>query len=153
MSVLVPRRFALLLLIAATPFVIFKCTSYKYTENREVFCRSGNFSKSHPLICVDEHTLTASPSHAYVYDMESKKGLSTGRPVTIHWFSQRTADLRIEMKTAGCTSTVVCDGLGHCMATTKKLEATTERRCTYGMTIGDKSVDPDDDIILTPCCH
>ena len=152
-SVSVPRRIALLLLITVASVVIFKCTSFKYKQNREVFCRTGNFSKSHPLICIDEHTLTASPSNAYVYDTESKNGLSTGRPVTINWFSQRTADLRIDMKTAGCTTPVACDGLGHCSATTKKLEMKAEKRCTYGIAIGDKSVDPDDDIILTPCCH
>ena len=154
MSVSAPRRFALLLLIAATPFVIFKCTSYKYSQNREVFCRAGNFSATRPLICVDENTLSASPSHAKAYDTESKHGLSTGRPVTINWYSQRTADLQITMKTDGCTTPVRCDGLGHCSATVIKLRAgETNKVCTYGMAIGDKSVDPDDDIILTPCCH
>ena len=153
-KVSVPRRFVLLLLIAVASFAIFKCTSFKYNANKETFCRSGNFSETRPLICVDENTLTASPSHAKAYDTESKHGLSTGRPVTINWYSQHTADLQITMKTDGCTTPVRCDGLGHCSATVIKFRAgETKRVCTYGMAIGDKSVDPDDDIILTPCCH
>lgn len=152
-SVSVPRRFALLLLIALASFVIFKCTSFRYKQNREVFCRSGNYSESHPLICIDQRNLAANPSHARVYDTESKNGKSTGRPVTIHWFAQRTADIRIEMHTSGCTERVTCDGLGHCWTTTKKLgEREKEKVCTYGIMIGDKTIDDEDDIILTPCC-
>ena len=153
-SVSVPRRFALLLLIAVASVVIFKCSYFRYKLNREVLCRTGNYSRSHPLICIDEHTLTASPSPAYVYDTESKNGVTTGRAVTVHWFSQRTADLHIEMRTSACTDKVACDGLGHCSATMKKLDVgEKERRCHYGIAIRDKSVDPEDDIILTPCCH
>ena len=148
------RRIVLLLLVVAVSSMFDRCTTDRYRRNREVFCRTGNFSKSHPLICVDEKTLTASPSHAVVYDTESKNGVSTGRAVTIHWFSQKTADLRITMKTDGCTAPVMCDGLGHCWTTTNKLRAGEGKRvCTYGMAIGDKSVDPEDDIILTPCCY
>lgn len=149
-----PRPFAILLLLAFASFVIFKCASYKYNQNREFFCRSGNYSESHPLICVNERTLQASPSHARVYDIEAKNGRPTGRPVTIHWFSQRTADLRITMKTQGCTEPVKCDRLGHCWATTMRLaEGQSHKVCTYAIELGDDTVDPEDDIVLNPCCH
>lgn len=149
-----PRRFVFLALMGLASFAIFKCTSFKYNANRETFCRSGNFSASRPMICVDEKTLTASPSHAKAYDTESKNGVSNGRAVTINWYSQHTADLQITMKTDGCTTPVRCDGLGHCTATVIKLRAgETNKVCTYGMAIGDKSIDPDDDIVLNPCCH
>ena len=149
-----PRRFVLLLVLGLACLVIFQCTSFKYNKNREVFCTSGNYSESRPLICVDERNLTVSPSHAHAYDIESKNMRPTGRPVTINWYSQRTADLRVNMITAGCTTPVECDGLGHCSAKALKLrEGESEKVCKYSFVIGDKSVDPDDDIILTPCCH
>lgn len=153
-KVFAPHRVVLLLLIAFASFAIFKCTSFKYKVNTETFCRTGNFSESRPLICVDEVTLSASPSHARAYDTEAKHGISTGRAVTINWFSQHTADLQITMKTDGCTTPVRCDGLGHCTATVIKLRPReTNKVCTYGMAIGDKSIDPEDDIVLNPCCH
>lgn len=154
-SVSVPRRFALLLIVIAAALSSFTCTSYRYRKNIDVRCTAGNFSKNHPLICIDERNLTANPSHAVVHDIEGKNGAPTGRPVRIDWYAQRTSDLIVSMKTEGCVQRPVeCDHLGHCWAITMKLPTDVKQKvCTYGMQIGDRSLDPDDDIVMTPCCY
>lgn len=156
MSVSSLRRFALLVLIAAASFGIFKCTSLRYKVNKDVFCRTGNFSKGRPLICIDEKNLSASPSRAVVWDVESKNGaVRSGRPVMINWFSQHSADLEITMQTAGCTEPVSCDARGHCWTTVlpQKLGEGEEKVCRYGIRLGDKMIDPEDTIVITPCCY
>jgi hypothetical protein len=156
MSVSFPRRFALLLCIAATSFGIFKCTSWRYVHNKEVFCRAGNFSKGRPLICIDEKNLSASPPNAIVWDVEPKSsGMRSSRPVIINWYSQQAADLQITMETPGCTAPVTCDGRGHCSTTVspQTFAKREQKVCRYGIKLGDKLTDPEDDIVLTPCCY
>jgi hypothetical protein len=148
MSASITRRSALLLVLIS--IAIFRCSSMY--RKADVFCRAGNGSASHPMICVDEQTLTANPSPAHVFDVESDNGHPTNRTVVIHWFTQHSADLHVTFKTEECTEPVVCDGRGECMARVKRLNAGEHRRCTYGMTIGTSKIDPDGDIVVDPCC-
>ena len=140
----------LLVVVVVSFFCIFKCSSYR--TGNEVFCTSGNGSKSRPMICVDERTLTASPSPAHVFDVESDNGNPTNRTVVVHWFTQHSADFHVTFKTDSCTEPVVCDGRGHCMAKVKRLNGNEHRQCTYGMTIGDNKIDPDGNLVVDPCC-
>ena len=150
MSTQVIRRSALLLMVLIS-VSIFKCSSTYQTKN-ELFCSSGNYSKSRPLICVNEQTLTANPSPAHVFDVEAKDGHPTNRTVVIHWFTQHSADLHVTFQTQECTEPVICDGRGHCMARVKRLNGNEHRQCTYGMTLGDSKIDPDGTLIVDPCC-
>jgi hypothetical protein len=151
MSVPVVRRSALLLGVLLS-IAIFKCGSIRH-RSVEVFCETGNGSKSRPMICVDERTLTANPSPAFVCDVEGENGHPTNRTVVIHWFTKRSADLHVDFKTDACTEAVQCDGRGHCWARVKKLNRPDEhRRCTYGMTLGKNMIDPDGDVVVDPCC-
>ena len=145
----VTRRSILLLLVLIS-VATFRCSS-TYRKG-DLFCSKGNGSPSHPLICVDEKTLTANPSPAHVFDVEADGGQPTNRAVVIHWFTQRTADLHVTFKTDSCTEPVECDGRGHCTAKVKRLDAGEHRRCTYGMTIGSSKIDPDGDLVVDPCC-
>jgi hypothetical protein len=148
MSASVTRRYILLLVLISV--AIFRCSSMHTTD--ESFCHAGNGSKSRPMICVDEKTLTANPGIAHVFDVESDSGHPTNRTVVIHWFTQQSADLHVAFKTEECTEPVVCDGRGHCMARVKRLSGNEHRQCTYGMTIGDNKIDPFADIVVDPCC-
>src|SRR6266498_5973515 len=71
------------------------------TYSQDVFCVDGNYSPSHPLICVGDN-LIAKPNPANVYDVESDHGQQTSRHVRIHWFAQRTIALEVTFKTPGC---------------------------------------------------
>lgn len=148
------RRFALLLFIAAASFGILECTCATHRQPA-VGCPTEPYSKSNPSICIMDN-LTASPSHAPVYDVQPDAGnMPTTSPVTIHWFSQRGGNLQITMETAGCTTPVTCDGKGHCKATvtTQTLRDEEKKVCKYSFVIGDKKYDPEDTIIITPCCY
>lgn len=150
MSVPVLRRYALLLALLL-PVAIFRCSSLH--PSQEEFCKAGNGSKSRPMICVDQQTLTANPAVAHVFDVEAGNGHPTDRTVVVHWFTQRSADLKVSFKSDECTEPVQCDGRGHCWARVKRLTSPQEhRRCTYGMTLGDSKIDPDADLVVDPCC-
>ncbi len=151
MSVRIMRRYAFLLALLLT-VTIFRCSS-SMRQSTDEFCKAGNGSKARPLICVDERNLTASPAVAHVFDVEPDGDLPSSRTVVVHWFTQHTADLRIDFKDTSCTEPVQCDGHGHCWAKVKRLSTATEhRQCRYGMTLGDGKLDPDGDLVVDPCC-
>jgi hypothetical protein len=152
MSVSSARRFALPLVVLTVSFVIFKCGTYRSLRHPETFCTVGNNSPSKPMICVDDQNLSANPHHAWMYDVESKNHQPTNRPVVVQWFSQHTADLQIQMITPNCTEPVQCDGRGHCWTTVKKLTDSYPKVCHYSITLGDTKYDPEDDIVINPCC-
>jgi hypothetical protein len=131
----------------------------KYPRAPESFCTSGNGSKSRPMICVDENTLKGDPPTAHVFDVESKGGKPSNVPVTIHWFTQHTADLQITFRDNSCVGPVTCDGAGHCWATVKKLDTPrdadgrpTSRSCVYDLKLRSSDFDPSDTIVVDPCC-
>lgn len=157
MTVTVLRRFAFLLGMLVISFAIFKCgSSSRYARERaEVFCKTGNGSPNRPMICVDERTLIANPREARVFEVDAKNNKPTNRAVEIHWFTQRAADLRVDFNkdNSSCTEPVMCDGTGHCWTKARRLNAgEKERRCTYGMRLGENVLDPESDIVITPCC-
>lgn len=149
------RRLALLVVLVV---VSFQCTSF--SRKNDVFCRSGNGSKSHPLICVDDKTLTASPNPAHVFDREAKDSGPSDRAVVINWYAMRTADLQIKYgDNTSCTDEPQCDGRGHCWATVKRLQTPVGKdgrqqnnQCKYRVTLGNTKYDPDSDIVVEPCC-
>jgi hypothetical protein len=155
MPVSLVRRFAVLLILSVAAFGIFKCTYYYTTKHQDVFCPSGNGSPSRPMICVDERTLTASPHHAKVYDVEAKSDGHTrsDRPVVIQWYTQKTADLKIKF-IDDCMEKVDCDGIGNCSAKVKirLKKGDKPTTCRYSMTLGATKFDPEDDIVVNPCC-
>lgn len=154
MSVSSLRRFALLLSIAVASFGILKCACLNHGR-KPVGCPTAPYSKISPSICITAN-LTASPSGAHVYDVVPSAGnMPTTTPVTIDWYSQRGGDLQVTMETSGCTTPVICDGKGHCSAkvSMQTLREGQEKVCKYSFVIGDKKYDPDDTIVITPCCY
>ncbi|HEV8659807.1 MAG TPA: hypothetical protein VGS96_14450 [Thermoanaerobaculia bacterium] len=104
------------------------------------------------MICVVEG-LVAKPKEAYIYDVEpDSPEKRSSRHVKIHWFSQRTVDLDVTFKTAGCVENLTCDRRGHCEATVSvTLKKGEQKRCTYKTKLfGQK--DPEEDIVINPCC-
>ncbi len=118
------RRFAFLLLLAVS-IAITNCTVFYKQTKQEVFCTRGNGSASRPMICVDEKTLTPNPKIADVYDVEEANSKMTDRPVVVHWFTQRTANLGVEFITKGCVEHVACNGFGECSVRVIKLSRET----------------------------
>jgi hypothetical protein len=120
--------------------------------SQDVFCVDGNYSPSHPLICVGEGQI-AKPNPANIYDVESDDGKRSSRHVRIHWFAQRTVALEVTFKTPGCVEKQPdCDHLGHCQATVGvTLKPGETRHCTYSTKLYGGN-DPDEEIIINPCC-
>lgn len=156
MSVSLVRRSALLLVIlAATCRPVTKQGPPPPPPPGDVFCTTGNGSKSRPMICVDDN-LSANPHSAPVYDVEADNQnppQPSNKPVVIHWFAQHSVNLQISWKDDSCADKIVCDGFGECTAKIKiKLKKGETKRCTYGMSLGNSKLDPDDDIVVNPCC-
>ena len=153
MSISLVRRSALLLVIltaACRPFTI-----QRPPPPGDVFCTTGNGSESRPMICVDDN-LSANPHSAPVYDVEADNQhppRPSNKPVVIHWFAQHSVNLQISWKDTSCADKIVCDGSGECTSKIKiKLKKGETKRCTYSMSLGNSKLDPDDDIVVNPCC-
>ena len=149
-----PRRLLLLasLTVALAAFTITHCKTTNYGQPpRETRCVRGNYSASRPIICVDERTLTADPDPAKLFDVEVDNGQRSNRPVTIHWFTQRTGDLNIQFADNSCVEDLKCDTPGHCSARVLPLNANQPRRCKYTIWIGKEKRDPEL-FIVNPCC-
>jgi hypothetical protein len=179
-----PRRFAFLLVVVLLSLTIFSCppkkettptqttdttTTYKPPQQsggykkwekpyRDAFCDEGNYSPSHPLICVDS-VLKADPLETHVFQVEPKNDKPGKTPVVVHWFSQKTSDLiisfsAIKENTAKCVvKEPECDHRGHCWATVSALKPYEQWRvCKYSVTLGKMTYDPEGDLIVNPCC-
>ena len=161
------RRAVILLVVVLVSLVTASCTlttsqpkprdlPRHYEPGAEVFCKAGNNSPSRPLICVNEQTLQAMPDPAPVYDFEAKDHYPTTKPVVVHWFTQRSANLQIRFTESGCVGRVKCDGLGHCWAKVRPLDTEIDKgkhkpkACKYELNIDGKVVDPLLDV--NPCC-
>ena len=157
-----PRRFALLL-IAVLALAALQCqhqnipVAKKMTEGpeltqeeKEVFCRKGNYSKGRPMICINNATLQPDPETAYVWDYEGVNGNPTNNPVVVHWFTRRTGNLEIVFNEEDCVEAVQCNGRGHCMARVRPLGGGTPRQCKYDILLDGQKNDPG--LVVNPCC-
>lgn len=171
MSISSLRRFAVLLAVALVSFLIFACQSMKTKSpdakrqqstrdilmRQDIFCEESNKSMSRPLICVDDREGRSVPGSIRIHDVEaSPDGYPTKHPVTVHWFTRRSANLQLKYKSDGCRvlTQPECDGRGHCEATVNvRLEKDAKpQKCTYGISV-DALKDPYGDIIIQPCCY
>jgi hypothetical protein len=123
---------------------------------REVRCTKGNGSKGAPVICVDNVTTRPNPYLVQVWDVEGEGGQPTNRPVIVHWFTRRTADLRLEFQPGpdgkSCVTNLVCKG-GHCSARVEPLGDRPERSCKYNVWIDGRNVEPKSPMFsVVPCC-
>jgi hypothetical protein len=133
---------------------------------KEVFCTKGNGSKGAPMICVenpsrnpqrylDDGSGKPDPYLVQVWDVQGENGIPTSRPVIVHWFTKRPAELEIRFRDGAdgpCVTNLVCRG-GHCSATVRPLVDGTPRYCSYTVSVGGRparSKSPGMSVI--PCC-
>jgi hypothetical protein len=143
------------LLIVLALIILFAVGGCAPPSRRELFCTRGNRSKGAPMICVSNDTLRPDPFVASVWDFQALQGVRTERPVTVHWFAQRTAEMSIEFKPApngkDCLRREpVCQN-GHCTAEVAPLDQGEKvRNCKYSITIDGRTLDPE--LAVNPCC-
>jgi len=164
MTVVQPRRFALLLLILIAVVVAgLRCSTYHLPTVAEPpdYCVGPTGPNYRPVICVDETTLTASPSVQIAWDVEpsaENRRTPSNRPSMIFWRTHRQFNLQLSFADQSCVDQVQCNGQGHCQAVVKPLEMVNgikqTRRCTYRMLDGSNPAKADDDadIVVTSCC-
>jgi len=142
------RRFALLTVLAVVSFQCAPVRKPQFDRERDHFCTSGNYSKSHPMICVDDATLAADPDSAHVFNVQpDANNHPSNKPVVIHWFAQHGGDIQIKFLNTSCVDQLHCEG-GHCVAVVRTQSSHTT--CKYEISIGDMKKDPD--IVVDPCC-
>ncbi|HUP49604.1 MAG TPA: hypothetical protein VNA04_12530 [Thermoanaerobaculia bacterium] len=122
---------------------------------REIRCTNGNGSKGSPMICVDNVTTTPDPYVARVWDFEAEGGFKTNRPVVVHWFTRRTANLKITFQQTSCVTPPICDKMGHCNAQVLPLdEGEALRTCKYTVTIDGQTLEhKSPELGVNPCCN
>lgn len=160
MSATLSRRLAFLLVVSSMSFPIIDCgkRAAPPPPPPTSVCDHGNNSKIKPVICVDESALTADPKTAYVCDFEPEPNdphKKSTTPVKIQWVGKHGGAFRIKLKVGGtsCFDEPDCKTTaGKCFATVKALnEGETERRCTVSI-VAPGQADPDQDIVINPCC-
>jgi hypothetical protein len=76
--------------------------------------------------------------------------------VFVHWFTRRTAELRLEFQPGpdgkSCITDLVCKG-GHCSAWVEPLGGRPERSCKYNVWIDGRNVEAKSPLFsVVPCC-
>ena len=135
---------------------------------QDVVCTEGNKSKNKPQICVDNMGIP-NPLAIESWDYESDgQGKKTQQRVKVTWFASRSdADLKIKFDDERCVKRgdVKCKkNGGECTATIRAIDwekvepgkpkAEKTLNCGYKTTItlDGKTIDPDGDLIVNPCC-
>ena len=109
---------------------------------------NGTANKAQPVVCVSDTGagLAVDPESIELWDVTPA---DKTKPVMIHWVTRSgKGDLQIRMKEEGCVEKIQCNKNGHCHA--KAIDVTGSKRCTYGITLDGKELDPD--VIVTDCC-
>ena len=150
------HRIATVVILLLALITVSTCQSTQYPPLAP--CVPANDPKK-PLVCVDSAG-EPNPKKQEAYDRTSK--WPWGRQVKVTWRADPAAVLDVDFADESCVEAkdVTCTG-PECTAKIKKMtwdpsipDDQEHRDCTYKttITIGGRTIDPDGDLIVNPCC-
>lgn len=149
-AVSLPRWCAVAILV----FLGMSCAPAHHRDFSECASGVGSSDRNHPLICVDDTTLSANPMTVTVNDRAANPDHTPSSvPVIVKWATRSGGGtLGLQMKDKGCfePGSIKCHG-GRCWAKTRKIvDGKTPVQCEYDLNLSGRVSDPT--VIVEPCC-